>query len=110
MAWGNALTAAIALPLAGFTGAGFAAPTAASMAKVLFLGFIQIGLAWYLFDRALRMVRAIEASFITMAEPVACPLWSFLILGERPDVAAVAGGALIVTTLTAHTAAARARP
>jgi drug/metabolite transporter (DMT)-like permease len=54
----------------------------------------------------MRIVRAIEASFITMVEPVVCPLWSFLVLGERPAAAAVVGGALILATLSAHTAAA----
>lgn len=107
--WGNVIAAAIAIPAAALVGkeaGGLVPPTAKSAAEIVFLGIFQIGVAYVLFERALRSLRAIEVGLIAMVEPVACPFWAFLFLGERPAGLALAGGALIVVTLATHTVAA----
>jgi drug/metabolite transporter (DMT)-like permease len=63
---------------------------------VLFLGTIQIGLAYALLTRAIRAVPALEASLLLLLEPVLNPLWAFLVLGEVPAAGSLAGGAIIL--------------
>lgn len=84
-------------------------PGPADFAGLVFLGVVQIGLAYLLFGYGVARVRALEASLIGMIEPVLNPLWVFIALGETPGWWAVAGGAVIVTaaaTRTAHNAGA----
>jgi len=38
------------------------------------------------------------------------PVWVWLVVGERPGVFSLAGGAVILSALVAHTAADLARP
>ena len=52
----------------------------------------QISVAYSLFVRGLAHVTATQASLTGMLEPIANPIWVFLLLGERPSGYAVAGG------------------
>ena len=63
---------------------------------LLFLGVVQIGLAYAWMSRALPHVPAFEASLLLLAEPVFNPVWTWLLLGERPAGWAIVGGALIL--------------
>jgi drug/metabolite transporter (DMT)-like permease len=52
---------------------------------VLYLGVVQIGLAYTLFTVAMaRGVRSLDAGIVGYVEPVLNPIWVFLVLGERP--------------------------
>jgi drug/metabolite transporter (DMT)-like permease len=44
----------------------------------------------------MRDVPAFEASILLLAEPVLNPLWTWLLLGEKPGGHALAGGAVIL--------------
>jgi len=79
-------------------------PGAADVAGLLFLGVLQIGLAYVFFGYGIARVQALEASLIGMLEPVLNPVWVFFFLGETPGWWAVAGGAVIVGAVTARTA------
>ena len=79
------------------------APGAGDMAALLFLGVVQIGLAYILFGFGMAHVEALEASLIGMIEPVLNPLWVFLALGETPGWWAVAGGAVIIAAVAVRT-------
>lgn len=70
-------------------------------AAILYLGVVQIGLAYWLFTRALRLLSALEVSLLVLLEPVLNPLWTWLLLGERPSPLASAGGVLLVAVLGA---------
>jgi drug/metabolite transporter (DMT)-like permease len=70
--------------------------TAVDIATVLFLGIVQIGIAYMLMSRALKHVGALEASILLMVEPALNPLWSWLMHGETPGGWSIAGGALIL--------------
>jgi len=90
--WGNALAAALSLPMA-LRGP---APTVKDLGIVLFLGIFQLGLSYALFARGLRHTPAVEASLLALVEPVLNPVWTFLLAGERPGPWAIRGGAIIL--------------
>ena len=102
--WGNLL---LAIAVAPFIASDFSL-TMKSFAILLFLGLVQIAAAYALFVRGLKYVTATEASLTGMVEPVANPIWVFLILGERPSVFAVIGGAIVLAAIAWHTLAAEA--
>ena len=110
LAWGNALAAAIALPLWG-TGAS---PTALDVGLVLYIGVFQLGLSYLLFTRGLQKTPAVEAALLILLEPVLNPVWTFLVMGERPGPWAMAGGAVVLAATVWRTlaplVAARAAP
>jgi DME family drug/metabolite transporter len=64
--------------------------------KLLFLGIFQIGIAYAFFTYGIAHVRAIDATIISMIEPVLNPVWVFLGIGERPTNYAIAGGLIIL--------------
>jgi DME family drug/metabolite transporter len=92
---GNALAFAACLP--------WALPVAAwsghDLAAILYLGVIQIGFAYWLFTRALRVLPALEVSLLVLLEPVLNPLWTWLLHGERPSLLASAGGGVMLAAL-----------
>jgi drug/metabolite transporter (DMT)-like permease len=96
---GNLLAFAIALP--------FALPLAqisgADIAVLLYLGVFQIGLAYVCLVHAVRRVPAFQAVTLLLIEPALNPLWTWLILGERPAPLSIVGGAIILTSTLAIT-------
>lgn len=63
---------------------------------VSFLGIFQIGIAYAIFSWGLKKVYAIEASLISMIEPVLNPVWVFIGYGEQPSNWAILGGVIIL--------------
>lgn len=63
---------------------------------VSFLGIFQIGIAYAIFSWGLKKVLAIEASLISMVEPVLNPVWVFFGYGEQPSGWAIIGGIVIL--------------
>jgi drug/metabolite transporter (DMT)-like permease len=71
---------------------------------VLYLGVIQIGLAYTLFTLGMaRGVRSLDAGIVGYIEPVLNPIWVFIFLGERPSTWALIGGAIIIAAVASHT-------
>ena len=64
---------------------------------VLYLGVVQIGLAYILVTRAVAHISALEASILLLLEPLINPIWSYARHGEQPGREALLGGALILT-------------
>lgn len=99
--YGNLLVVLIAAP------AGLKAiphMTSLDALSVVYLGVVQIGLAYTLFTVAMsRGVRSLDAGIVGYIEPVLNPIWVFLILGERPSQWALVGGAIIVAAVVCHT-------
>lgn len=111
VAAGNALACLVCLPFA----LPFAAPSAADVLALLWLGVFQIGAAYLCVTAGLRRVPAFEASLLLLAEPVLNPVWAWLMHGERPGAFALAGGVLIlgasaVSAWSARRAAGARRP
>ena len=98
MVSGNTLVLLIALP--------FALPVVASAmdwATIVYLGVVQIGIAYMLLASGIRQVTALEASLLLLVEPALNPLWSWLVHGETPGAWALAGAAVIFGATTLRT-------
>jgi drug/metabolite transporter (DMT)-like permease len=91
---GNLLAAAVTLPLAAPDLPAALAPGA--LVVLLYLGVVQVGLAYVLLNRGLRTVPAARASLLSMIEPVMNPVWVLLGTGERPSLPALLGGVVVL--------------
>jgi len=92
---GNVLAGLIGLPFM-FTGM----PDLQSWVGLGILGTVQLGLPYIMFTIAIRHVRALEAMLVPMIEPVLNPIWAMLLVGEVPGIYAVAGGVVILGSVT----------
>jgi len=71
--------------------------------SVIYLGVVQLGLAYALFTTAMAAgVRSLDAGIIAYIEPVLNPVWVFLVIGERPSSWALLGGTIIIIAVIAH--------
>lgn len=104
MVVGNVLLVLVAfvVNLARGSGESFT-PGPADLAGLLWLGVIQIGMAYVLFGFGIAHVAALEATLIGMLEPVLNPVWVFIFLAESPGSWAVLGGAIIIAAVTSRT-------
>jgi len=75
-------------------------PTGTSLLPLSYLGIIQLGLPFVLYSAAIKYVTAIDAVLIQTIEPLLNPVWVFLIIGEEPGSWAIAGGAVVLITVT----------
>ena len=66
------------------------------LAILVYLGVIQLALAYVLLTKAMRHVPAFEVSLLVLIEPVLNPIWVWLLQGEKTGVPALVGGALIL--------------
>ena len=96
----TALTALVALPFADPL-----SPPARDLAFAAVLGIGQFALGFLLFMAGARLIPVAQTSLIGMLEVVLGPIWVWLVLDERPAVASLIGGTLILTALLANTAA-----
>jgi DME family drug/metabolite transporter len=99
--YGNLIVVLICAP--AFFGAARRGISASDLARISYLGIIQIGCAYLLFTLAMaRGLRSLDASIIGYIEPVLNPVWVFLFIGERPSGWAILGGAIIIASVLAH--------
>jgi drug/metabolite transporter, DME family len=89
---GNVLACLACLPMA----LPVAETGAADWLVVLYLGAVQIGLAYFALTTAMPHVPALEASTLLLVEPALNPVWALAVHGERPGTASWAGGAVIL--------------
>ena len=94
--YGNVLIALICLPSL-FSIEHFTLP---DFGMIAFLGIFQIGIAYAIFSYGLKRVYAIEASLISMIEPLLNPVWVFIGYGEIPAVMAIVGGIIIISAIS----------
>jgi drug/metabolite transporter (DMT)-like permease len=76
-------------------------PSATQLAVLAVFGFVQMGLPYLLFARALRTLPGHEAAGIALLEPVLVPCWAWIARGEVPAWWTLAGGGLILVGLAA---------
>ena len=98
---GNTLAFLLCLPLA----VPVRDAAAADVLIVVYLGVVQIGLAYVLVSAGLRHVTALEGVLLLLLEPVLNPVWAGLVQGERPGPWSLIGGAIILAATIAKTAA-----
>ena len=74
--------------------------TQKSVAAILLLGIVQIGIPSILIAYAIKRISAVSANLIAVIEPVLNPVWVFLVLGEYPGMNTIIGGAVILFAVT----------
>jgi drug/metabolite transporter (DMT)-like permease len=90
---GNALTFLIALPWM------FPIPRIhQSGPQLLLLGIVQLTIPYLLYSVAIRHVRALDASIISIIEPVLNPIWVMLVMSEHPSFWSIVGGTIVLAT------------
>ena len=94
---GNAIACLVALPFA----LPFPAAAAAEWLTIVYLGVVQIGVAYACLTAAMRHLPALEASLLLLIEPVLNPVWTWLVRGERPGSWTLLGGAVIIAATMA---------
>lgn len=92
---GNLLTLGVALP----AGWPMEAGTAVDWAWLVYLGVAQVGVAYVLVTRATPSLPAVQISLLLMIEPALNPLIAWMVHGEVPSAASIAGGGIIVFAL-----------
>lgn len=70
---------------------------------VSFLGVFQIAAAYAIFTYGIKRILAVEASIISMLEPVLNPVWVLLGYGEVPTTFAILGGVIIISAISVRT-------
>jgi len=93
---GNLLAFAIGLPWI----VGAPALTPGGWLALGLLGTVQLGVAYWLYARAIKHVTALEAVLIPVIEPILNPLWVLLATGEKPSRLALVGGVIVLTAIT----------
>lgn len=97
--YGNVIVALICIPFI----TDMNSISVQDFAMVSFLGVFQIAFAYALFSYGLKRIIAVEASIISMFEPVLNPIWVFIGYGEVPSFYAIIGGIIIMTAITVRT-------
>ena len=97
--YGNVIVALICIPFI----TDMNSISVQDFAMVSFLGVFQIAFAYALFSYGLKRIIAVEASIISMFEPVLNPIWVFIGYGEVPSFYAIIGGIIIMSAITVRT-------
>ena len=97
VALGGGVAAAIATPLASPLMVG-----AADAVCLAILGILVLPLSFGLLALAPRYLPAHEVGLLLRMEMVLGPYWVWLVLGEAPGMRAMAGGAVVMATVVAH--------
>lgn len=97
--YGNIIVALLCIPFI----LGIEAIAVSDLWMVSFLGVFQIAVAYAFFTYGIKRILAVEASIISMLEPVLGPLWVFLGYGEVPTKYAIVGGTIIIAAISART-------
>ena len=71
-----------------------------SLAALLVLGVVQLGIPYLFYALAIKHVTALEAVLLPVAEPILNPLWVMLVIGEKPSALALLGGAIVLGAVT----------
>ena len=99
--------AGLAAAMSALLAIGPSSPSSASAGDLVLLavfGAVQLGGGLLLFTAGARLIPVAEASLIAVLESVLGPIWVWLVVGEYPGLSSIAGGAVILSALVAHTA------
>ncbi|MDR0465783.1 MAG: EamA family transporter [Deltaproteobacteria bacterium] len=98
--FGNVTAFLLSLPFMDFQHV----PGASGWLCLLILGCFQLGLGYYFYAAASVHLTALELSVIPVLEPLLNPLIVALFLGETPGVWSMAGGVIVLGTVTSWAA------
>lgn len=66
---------------------------------LLMLGLFQHGLGYILFQFGIRLTQPLNASLLSMIEPIMNPVWVFLLLNEKPGRMALIGAVIVISAV-----------
>lgn len=69
---------------------------------LLYMGVIQIGISYFIFNIGIKYASATESMIIGMLEAIFNPIWVFFGVGEIPSVTAIIGGSIIFIAIILH--------
>ncbi len=95
---GFMINAVIGLPFAFFE----VTPDPLAWGAVIFLGVVQVGVAYVCFSIGIKSTPALLACLITALEPLLNPIWVALATGEAPGLFALFGGAVILLAVVGY--------
>jgi len=95
---GTGLAALVVLPLA----VPFS-PAPMQFALLIVFGAAQLGMGLAIFVTGARLAPAADVALISTLEPILGPFWVWLVIGETPGVAALAGGSIVIAALIGYT-------
>lgn len=104
LATGSLLAAVIAL-IAGANPANLLAPAAYGVPAVVWLGInglVVMPMAFTLLAMSPRYLPSTDVSMFLLLETILAPVWIWLLNGEQTSSRSLAGGLVIIFTLTAH--------
>lgn len=81
-----------------------AALDATQLGYMLLMGLVVVPVSFALITLGPRYIPAPEVGLMLLLETVLGPFWVWLVIDEAPSALAVAGGAVVVATLAAHSA------
>ena len=91
---GNILTAVIGIPFLLKS-----SPGGSGFMFLVLAGVVQLGIPYILFSIAIKHITALEAILTSTIEPILNPVWVLLFLGETPGPWALAGGAIVLSSI-----------
>lgn len=92
--WGSIITVLVCLPFMFQT-----QPSPKSWLGLVLLGVFQLGLSYIFYSIAIKSISALEATFISLIEPILNPLWVFFAVGEIPGSLSVIGGLIVLGSI-----------
>jgi drug/metabolite transporter (DMT)-like permease len=71
-----------------------------TLACILILGVAQLGISYILYVKASQLCPPLACSLLSAAEPLLNPVWVMIFDGERPGTFALAGGIIVIVSIT----------
>ena len=71
-----------------------------TISSILILGVFQLGIAYILYVKASQACPPLACALLGGLEPLLNPIWVMLFYGEKPGVFALAGGIIVIVTVT----------
>lgn len=78
------------------------ATTWANWLFIICFATLSGAVAWLCFARGIKDTQSLQASFITMLEPILAPTWTFFLLGEKISITSLIGCGIVVVTLVVY--------
>lgn len=66
---------------------------------LLYMGAIQIGTSYIIFNEGIKYVSATESMIIATLEAIFNPIWVFIGIGEKPSIYSIIGGLIIFAAI-----------
>lgn len=66
------------------------------------IGIFQMGVAYLLFSKGIKLTTSLSASIISTIEPILNPIWVFIAFQEQPSKLAMLGAIIVIVSITIY--------